>query len=83
MQRGTRPEYLRAALEQHLLAVSLKDAGMCLKQIGGTLGVTVARAAQVVSAGTRLKNAAAELERRIPTRRNAIGRNGQQGGAAP
>jgi hypothetical protein len=74
---------VRAALEQHLLAVALKDGGMDFDQIGASLGVTAARAAQVVSAGTRLKNAAAELERRIPTRRNTIGRKGHRGADAP
>lgn len=83
MQRGTRTDHLRAALEQHLLAMSLKDAGMDLFQIGDTLGVTAARASRVVSAGTRLKNAVAELERRIPTRRNASRQKRHQGAVAP
>jgi len=84
MQRGTRTEQLRTTLEQHLFAVSLKDAGMHLYQIGDALGVSAERARKVLSAGPRLKNALAELERRIPTRRNAMGRNrGQQGATAP
>lgn len=83
MQRGTRTEHVRAALEQHLLAVSLKDAGMDLDQIGASLGVSAGRAARVVLAGPRLRNAAAELQRRIPTRRKAIVPKVLQGADAP